>query len=137
MEGHRHHHGLVIHLQVALHQTGQGFSVPGPAAIFEAQRDLSRDLAISDGGPETVVMRRIGATGPAQSFLAGVIFEGQGASVAARRPEKAEAGPALEAEDMGLVGDRTAARAARRQREIDNRPDRPAHERRRVNHKSG
>ena len=90
-----------------------------PSAIFEPQRDGARNLAVGDGGLRPVIGGRIGMAGAADRALADVVRQGQRADGACRRPEEIERLPAGRAEAMIAVDDQPAARAPRRQREID------------------
>jgi len=109
---------LIEVLQVAAHQRGQSFGYAGPSAIFQLERDVTRDCTISDRRPHAVEVRGGAKAFPAFRRFALIISEWVSATRAGRRSEEFERGPAIEAEAVRLDDDISAGRAARRQSEV-------------------
>jgi hypothetical protein len=127
MERHRDEQRLLPSTRrsdVAEHEMGERGGEAGATAIFEPERDPARDLAIGDRGAQSVEGRRLGEAAPA--FPLAREGEREAAAGAAGLAEEGQPGPAVEAETVRLAGDRSAARAARRKREIDQGAERGA-----------
>ena len=60
VQRHRRQQRVGRRVEMPRHEPRHRLGDAGPAAIFELQRDLARDLAISDRGAQPVISRRLG-----------------------------------------------------------------------------
>ena len=123
MQWHRHEQFGVLRQQPR-HLPGDRLGKGDATAIFEAQRDGARDIAICDRGTNAGVARRALLTGGTARFGTAIIVERRMAGGAPGRREETHAAPAGRAETMVGRRHRAASRAARRQREIGDQTQR-------------
>src|SRR5690242_4592081 len=115
MERHRDEERLTLLVQMPRHEARHRLGDAGPAAIFELERHLPGNVAISDRGAEAIEARRMGGTAGADPLGALAIIEQQGADRAAGLAEEVELRPAGIAEAVRRLDDQAAGGAARRQ----------------------
>ena len=87
-------------------------------SVFELERHLARNIAISDSGAHAVVRRRIVEARCAPCLFATIELERQVAGGAPGRTEKPKLAPAGRAEAMIRLGNDTATRTAWGERQI-------------------
>lgn len=103
---------------------GDHFGQSNPSAIFQPQRDVARYITIGDGGLHTIMCRSFGEAGRALLGFVCLVRERQVTAGAGRWPEECQLCPAIAAKCSTRRRNRAASRAAFRQREIDDHPQR-------------